>query len=99
MNGNAPNAPNAPNASTAHNACCSPNASGNGSGHTGQATHDTATGPYAIPPALAAGVPMLKVSSKKIKPVNVRLSPTTITWPSLKGGKGESDDVRSDTCG
>lgn len=42
-----------------------------------------------VPPLLAAGVPMLKVSSKKIKPVTVRLTDTAITWPSLKGGRGE----------
>lgn len=43
-----------------------------------------------VPPLLAAGVPMLKVSSKKIKPVTVRLSDSAITWPSLKGGRGTS---------
>lgn len=43
-----------------------------------------------LPRQLTSGVPMLKVSSKKIKPVIVTLSPTTITWPSLKGGRGES---------
>lgn len=46
----------------------------------------------AVPPLLAAGVPMLKVSSKKIKPVILSLSPTTITWPSLKGGKSASGE-------
>lgn len=48
-----------------------------------------------VPPLLAAGVPMLKVSSKKIKPVTVRLTDTAITWPSLKGGRGQSSGDRS----
>lgn len=50
----------------------------------------SANGASELPKQLTSGVPMLKVSSKKIKPVIVTLSPTTITWPSLKGGKGAS---------
>ncbi|BEJ17859.1 hypothetical protein CspHIS471_0701270 [Cutaneotrichosporon sp. HIS471] len=37
---------------------------------------------------------MLKVSSKKVKPVIVTLSPTAITWPSHKGGKVEIRNIR-----
>lgn len=48
-----------------------------------------AAGVEGVPPLLSAGVPMLKVSSKKIKPVTVRLTNSAITWPSLKGGRGE----------
>ncbi|KLT38471.1 PLC-like phosphodiesterase [Cutaneotrichosporon oleaginosum] len=52
------------------------------------------SGAAELPPQLTSGVPMLKVSSKKIKPVIVTLSPTTITWPSLKGGKVEIRNIR-----
>jgi hypothetical protein len=41
-----------------------------------------------IPQALVNGVPMLKISSKKIKQVIVRLEDLAITWASGTGNKG-----------
>jgi len=39
--------------------------------------------------ALVTGVPMLKISSKKIKQVIVRLVDGAISWHSRKGTKGQ----------
>ena len=45
--------------------------------------------PGSVPSALVAGVPMLKISSKKIKQVIVRLHDGVITWASRNNSKGE----------
>ena len=49
-----------------------------------------------VPAQLVAGVPMLKISSKKIKQVIVRLDDGAIHWQSRKGSKGQLgfDEVR-----
>jgi hypothetical protein len=43
------------------------------------------------PNPLAKGVPMLKVSSKKIKHRIISLEADEIRWESRKGGKSRSD--------
>jgi hypothetical protein len=43
-----------------------------------------------VPPLLQRGVPMLKISSKKIKQVIIRLEDGAIHWASRKGTKGKS---------
>ncbi len=48
--------------------------------------NDPTTG--SVPLALVKGVPMLKITSKKIKQVVVRLRGDTITWTSRIGGRG-----------
>ncbi|KAL7424581.1 hypothetical protein Q5752_000265 [Cryptotrichosporon argae] len=47
-----------------------------------------------VPAALERGVPMLKVSSKKIKQIIVRLSGTAITWASANSGRVEIRQIR-----
>jgi hypothetical protein len=42
-----------------------------------------------IPRALARGVPMLKISSKKIKQVIIRIEDSAIHWASRRGTKGK----------
>ena len=44
--------------------------------------------PGAIPAALVSGVPMLKISSKKIKQVIIRLDGGSISWASRNESKG-----------
>jgi phosphatidylinositol phospholipase C delta len=46
-----------------------------------------------IPSALAHGVPMLKISSKKIKQVIMRLSDGEITWAGANNSKGEEFSI------
>ena len=41
-----------------------------------------------VPPALVDGVPMLKISSKKMKQVIIRLHDGAITWASRKDSRG-----------
>jgi len=43
----------------------------------------------AVPPALVNGVPMLKISSKKIKQVIIRIQDGAIDWSSVKISRGE----------
>jgi phosphatidylinositol phospholipase C delta len=43
----------------------------------------------AVPPALVAGVPMLKISSKKMKQVVMRLEGGAISWAGSGNSKGQ----------
>jgi phosphatidylinositol phospholipase C delta len=49
-----------------------------------------------VPDALAHGVPMLKISSKKIKQVIMRLEDGAITWAGAKSTRGKR--IQSFTC-
>jgi hypothetical protein len=44
---------------------------------------------FVVPPALCRGVPMLKISSKKIKQVIIRIQDGAIDWQNLKGTKSK----------
>ena len=48
----------------------------------------------AVPLALRKGVPMLKISSKKIKQVIVRIEDDAIMWSSMKGSKIPISQIR-----
>ena len=43
----------------------------------------------AVPPSLVAGVPMLKISSKKMKQVVMRLEGGAISWAGSGNSKGQ----------
>jgi hypothetical protein len=42
-----------------------------------------------VPPALVAGVPMMKISSKKVKQVVMHLEDGAITWAGSGSSKSE----------
>ena len=54
---------------------------------------DSLIPPTEVPSTLAKGVPMLKISSKKIKQVIIRIEDGAITWASGKGSKGKSTSL------